>query len=79
MRHKQKIYQPSALFWAQKNTCFTQNYLLMTLKELVMKVDFELETFNRKFDHHRPTKATLLLNHRLLAQVSNNKWAGIIG
>ena len=43
----------------------------MTLKELVMKVDFELETFNRKFDHHN--KATLLLNHRLLAQVSNNK------
>ena len=53
----------------------------MTLKELVMKVDFELETFNRKFDHHKPTKATLLLNHRLLAineQVLLDKWASIL-
>lgn len=73
MRHKQKNISTQYFVLAQKNTCFTQNYLLMTLKELVMKVDFELETFNRKFDHHKPTKATLLLNHRLLAQVSNNK------
>lgn len=57
----------------------------MTLKELVMKVDFELETFNRKFDHHKPTKATLLLNHRLLPkypiineQVLLDKWASIL-